>query len=69
MELYLQITLKCPKCKKEFGMNVKKLIPSGSLRCFACGTVTPFSEEKTRKMQDRVRELEVMIDDMRENFF
>jgi len=69
MELFVLIKLRCPKCKKEFSMNIKKFVPTGSLSCFGCGTVTPFDEDKARKVQDEVRDLERQIDDIQERFY
>jgi uncharacterized Zn finger protein len=69
MELFVQIKLKCPKCKKEFAMNIKKFVPTGSLSCFGCGTVTPFNMEKAGRIQDGVREMERQIEDIQENFY
>ena len=50
-------------------MNIKKFVPSGHLRCFSCGTITRFNEDKARRMQDGVRELERLIDDIQELFY
>lgn len=69
MDLFVLIKLRCPKCKKEFAMNIKKFVSTGSLSCFGCGTVTPFDEDKAGKVQDEVRELERQIDDLQEHFY
>jgi hypothetical protein len=68
MELNILIRLRCPKCRKEFQMPLKKFVPSGSLKCFSCGTMTTFNADKAGKVQTQVKELEALIEDIQERF-
>jgi len=58
----------CPKCKKEFMLNLKNYSPGKHRACYACGTVTQFDTALTEKVQKQVRDLETSIQEIFESF-
>ena len=66
--LSIEIRPRCPKCKKEFMLNLKNYLPEKQRACFACGTVTPFDTELAQKVQQQIKDLEVSIREIFENF-
>ena len=37
--LYIELRPQCPKCKKEFMLDLKNFLPGHAHSCLACGTV------------------------------
>ena len=66
--LSIEIRPRCPKCKKEFMLNLKNYLPEKQRACFACGTVTAFDTELAEKVQKQIKELEISIREIFENF-
>jgi len=67
-ELYVEIRPMCPKCKKEFMLDLKKFLPGKAHSCFACGTVAPFDPSLAERIQKQLHELEVSIREVFESF-
>ncbi len=63
-ELYIELRPKCPKCRKEFMLDLKKYMPGRSHSCFACGTVAQFDSSLAEKVQKLVRDLEMSIEEV-----
>lgn len=64
-ELFIEIRPTCPKCKKEFMLDLKRFLPGKNHSCFACGTVTTFDPSLADKIQTQLHDLE---DSIREVF-
>lgn len=67
-ELYIEIRPMCPKCKKEFMLDLKKFLPGKAHSCFACGTVAPFDPSLAERIQKQLHDLEVSIREVFESF-
>jgi hypothetical protein len=67
-ELYVEIRPTCPKCKKEFMLDLKKFLPGKAHSCFACGTVAPFDPSLAEKIQKQLHDLEISIREVFESF-
>ncbi|MGA3174003.1 MAG: hypothetical protein ABSE25_06180 [Syntrophorhabdales bacterium] len=63
-QLSVQLRPRCPKCKKEFMLDLKKFLPNGAHSCFACGTVTRYDAALSEKVQGLIHELEVAVKDV-----
>jgi hypothetical protein len=66
--LSIEIRPRCPKCKKEFMLNLKNYLPEKQRACFACGTVTSFDTALAEKVQKQIKDLEMSIHEVFENF-
>ncbi len=60
-QLYIDIRPHCPKCKKEFMLDLKKFLPGRAHSCHDCGTVTVFDTQMAEQVQKQLRELEASI--------
>ncbi len=67
-ELYIEIRPLCPKCKKEFMLDLKKFLPGKAHSCFACGTVAAFDPSLADRIQKQLHDLEVSIREVFESF-
>jgi hypothetical protein len=67
-ELYVEVRPTCPKCKKEFMLDLKKFLPGKAHSCFACGTVAPFDPSLAEKIQKQLHDLEISIREVFESF-
>lgn len=67
-ELYIEIRPMCPKCKKEFMLDLKKFLPGKAHSCFACGTVVPFDSSLADRIQKQLHDLEISIREVLESF-
>ena len=63
-QLYIELRPQCPKCKKEFLLDLKKFVPGGAHSCYACGTVVQFDVALAEKVQKLMHELESSIWDV-----
>ncbi len=66
--LSIEIRPHCPKCKKEFMLNLKNYLPEKQRACFACGTVTQFDSALADKVQKQIRDLEISIKEIFDSF-
>jgi transposase-like protein len=66
--LIVEIRPRCPKCKKEFTINLNNYIPGKYHACYACGTVTQFDSTLAERLQKEIKELEVSIQEVLEGF-
>jgi len=67
-QLYIELRPQCPKCKKEFMLDLKKFLPGKAHSCFACGTVAQFDSVLAEKAQKLVEELESAIHEIYGSF-
>lgn len=67
-ELYIELRPKCPKCKKEFMLDLKKFAPGRSHSCYACGTVAQFDRPLAEKVQKLLEDLQVSIEEVFASF-
>jgi hypothetical protein len=67
-QLYIELRPQCPKCRKEFMLDLKKFVPGGAHSCFACGTVAQFDGPLAEKVQKLMHDLEVSIHEVCESF-
>lgn len=67
-ELYIEIRPMCPKCKKEFVLDLKKFLPGKAHRCFACGTVSSFDPALADRIQKQIADLETSIREVHQSF-
>ena len=67
--LAIVVRPRCPKCKKEFMLNLKNYLPGKHRACFACGTVTTFDAALAERLQEQIRDLETSIQDVFESFW
>ncbi len=67
-QLYVELRPQCPKCKKEFMLDLKKFLPGRAHSCYACGTVAQFDSALAEKAQKLVHELEETIHEIYESF-
>lgn len=66
--LAIIIRPRCPKCKKEFMLNLKNYYPGKQHACYACGTVTQFDTALAEKTQKQVKDLEILVHEIFERF-
>ena len=66
--LSIEIRPRCPRCKKEFILNLNKYLPDRHRACFACGAVTQFDATLAEKLQKQIRELEASIQEVFQSF-
>jgi Fe2+ or Zn2+ uptake regulation protein len=67
-QLYIELRPQCPKCRKEFMLDLKKFVPGRAHSCFACGTVVQFDSDLAERAQNLMEELERTIEDIYESF-
>jgi len=60
-QLYIELRPRCPKCKKEFMLDLKRFLPGKAHSCYGCGTVTQFDSQMAEQVQKLMRELETYI--------
>lgn len=60
-QFYIELRPKCPKCKKEFMLDLKKYLPGNTHNCHGCGTVTQFDSHMAEQVQKLICELETSI--------
>jgi hypothetical protein len=60
-QLYIELRPRCPKCKKEFMLDLKKFLPGKAHSCYGCGTVTQFDSQIAEQVQKLISELETSI--------
>ncbi len=51
-QLYIELRPRCPKCQKEFMLDLSKFTAGGAHSCHACGTVTQFDAARRRKCRN-----------------
>jgi len=66
--LYIELRPQCPKCKKEFMLDLKNFLPGHAHSCFACGTVAQFDTALADKVQKQIHDLEVSIREVYDSF-
>jgi hypothetical protein len=67
-QLHIELRPQCPKCKKEFMLDLRRFLPGKAHSCFACGTVAQFDPDLAEKAQKLMEELESTIQDIYESF-
>ena len=67
-QLYIELRPQCPKCKKEFLLDLKKFLPGRAHSCYACGTVAQFDASLAERVQKQMHELEVSMREVCESF-
>jgi len=67
-QLYIELRVRCPKCRKEFMLDLRKFTGGGAHSCYACGTVTQFDAAIAEKVQGRINDLEDAIRDVFDSF-
>lgn len=67
-QLHIELRPQCPKCKKEFMLDLRRFLPGKAHSCFACGTVAQFDPDLAEKAQKLMEELESTIHDIYESF-
>jgi len=67
-QLYVELRPQCPKCKKEFMLDLKKFLPGRAHSCYACGTVVQFDPVLAEKVQKLLHEIEETIHEIDESF-
>jgi protein-arginine kinase activator protein McsA len=63
-QLYIELRPQCPKCKKEFMLDLKKFLPGKAHSCYACGTVAQFDSQIAERVQKLVYDLEASIQEV-----
>jgi hypothetical protein len=66
-KLYIELRPQCPKCRKEFMLDLKKFLPGKAHSCYACGTVVQFDSELAEKVQKLVHDLETTVREVLES--
>lgn len=67
-ELYIEIRPVCPKCKKEFMLDLRRFLPGKAHSCFACGTVAPFDPSLADRIQKQLHDLGISIREVLDSF-
>ncbi len=67
-QLYIELRPRCPKCQKEFMLDLKKFTAGGAHSCHACGTVAQFDAALAEKLQRIIHDLEEAIREVFESF-
>ena len=67
-QLYIELRPQCPKCKKEFMLDLKKFLPGKAHSCFACGTVAQFDTQIAEIVQKLLYDLEASIHEIHKSF-
>jgi rRNA maturation endonuclease Nob1 len=66
--LSIVIRPRCPKCKKEFMLDLTNYFPGKHHACYACGTVTQFDTALAEKVQKQTKDLAISIQEIFESF-
>jgi hypothetical protein len=61
LQLYIELRPRCPKCKKEFMLDLKRFLPGKAHSCYGCGTITQFDSQMAEQVQNLLCELETSI--------
>lgn len=67
-QVYIELRPQCPKCKKEFMLDLKRFLPGRAHSCHACGTVAQFDGQLAEKVQKLMHDLETSIREVNESF-
>ena len=67
-QIYIELRPQCPKCKKEFMLDLKKFLPGKAHSCHACGTVAQFDGQLAEKVQKLMHDLESSVREVHESF-
>ena len=67
-QLNVELRPQCPKCRKEFMLDLKRFLPGKAHSCYACGTVAHFDASLAERVQKQVHDLEVSIREVYESF-
>lgn len=67
-QIYIELRPRCPKCKKEFMLDIRKFLPGKAHSCHACGTVAQFDSPLAERIQKLVHELDESINEIYESF-
>ncbi|OPY77006.1 MAG: hypothetical protein A4E65_02948 [Syntrophorhabdus sp. PtaU1.Bin153] len=67
-ELYIELRPRCPKCQKEFMLDLKKFLPGRAHSCHGCGTVVQFDGQLASKVQNVIKDMEATIREVYESF-
>jgi hypothetical protein len=67
-QVYIELRPQCPKCKKEFMLDLKRFLPGRAHSCYACGTVAQFDGQLAEKVQKLMHDLEASIREVNESF-
>ena len=67
-QVYIELRPQCPKCKKEFMLDLKRFLPGRAHSCHACGTVAPFDGQLAERVQKLMHDLESSIREVNESF-
>lgn len=67
-QVYIELRPQCPKCKKEFMLDLKKFLPGRAHSCYACGTVVQFDGNLAESVQKLMHDLEASIREVHESF-
>lgn len=67
-QLYIELRPRCPKCKKEFMLDIRKFLPGKAHSCYACGTISGFDAQLAERIQKLVRDLDESISEIYESF-
>jgi len=63
-QLCIELRPRCPRCQKEFMLDLKNFRAGGAHSCHACGTVTQFDAALAEKVQGLLRDFEEAIRDV-----
>ena len=66
--IYIELRPRCPKCKKEFMLDLKKFLPGKAHSCHACGTVAQFDGPLAERVQKIIHDLESSVHEVHESF-
>jgi hypothetical protein len=67
-QLYIELRPRCPKCKKEFMLDLKKFLPGRVHKCYSCGAVAQFDPDFAEKVQKQIQDLEDSIQGVYDGF-
>ncbi|MGD9577017.1 MAG: hypothetical protein AB7Y74_02055 [Syntrophorhabdus sp.] len=65
--IYIELRPRCPKCKKEFMLDLRKFLPGKAHSCYACGTIAQFDAELAERVQKLMNDLEVSVREVHES--
>jgi hypothetical protein len=67
-QIYIELRPRCPKCKKEFMLDLKKFLPGKAHGCHACGTIARFDAQLAERVQKLIHDLELSLREVHESF-
>lgn len=67
-QIYIELRPQCPKCKKEFMLDLRKFLPGKAHSCHACGTIAQFDQDLAERVQKLMNDLEVSVREVHESF-